>query len=278
MESEISFLNLSQEACPEFTPSVYHIDYEKKIIILEHILGHYFQARNQITEGDLMQARAFYRKLNKETKLCNQFIKNRAEEGFITLEEHVNNIENRIRRLKLNHLKDAFFNDAAKVLDETRSKWVEIKANFEKEMNSSSAIASRLPLQYLQVSPSDFGFHNAIKTNSGIKFFDFEFAGWDDPAKTVCDFFNQPKIKVPKNYHGLISSSFAVQCPVELLTSRIRVLYPLIHIKWVCIILNVLDPEKFQEYSLRDQDMTTFIKDRIKTATEKLKEPGIDLR
>ena len=34
------------------------------------------------------------------------------------------------------------------------------------------------------VSPSDFGFHNAIVRGSGeICFIDFEYAGWDDSAQ-----------------------------------------------------------------------------------------------
>jgi len=39
------------------------------------------------------------------------------------------------------------------------------------------------------ISPSDFGFHNAIMTSDQhIRFLDFEYAGWDDPAKMVGDF------------------------------------------------------------------------------------------
>ena len=48
------------------------------------------------------------------------------------------------------------------------------------------------------VSPSDFGFHNALREPSGrLRFIDFEYAGWDDPAKLVCDFFCQPAVPAP---------------------------------------------------------------------------------
>ena len=41
------------------------------------------------------------------------------------------------------------------------------------------------------ILPGDFGFHNAIRTTKGVKFIDFEFAGWDDPAKQhLILFFN----------------------------------------------------------------------------------------
>jgi hypothetical protein len=43
------------------------------------------------------------------------------------------------------------------------------------------------------LSPSDFGFHNALKTMSGrVVFFDFEYFGWDDPVKLVADFLLHP--------------------------------------------------------------------------------------
>ena len=43
------------------------------------------------------------------------------------------------------------------------------------------------------LSPSDFGFHNAIRRPDGaLAFVDFEYFGWDDPAKTVVDFLLHP--------------------------------------------------------------------------------------
>ena len=42
------------------------------------------------------------------------------------------------------------------------------------------------------LSPSDFGFHNTLLTNEGLKFIDFEYFGWDDPVKLTCDFLLHP--------------------------------------------------------------------------------------
>jgi hypothetical protein len=38
------------------------------------------------------------------------------------------------------------------------------------------------------LSPSDFGFHNAIRTARGLVWVDFEYFGWDDPAKLAADY------------------------------------------------------------------------------------------
>src|SRR5438045_7788399 len=42
------------------------------------------------------------------------------------------------------------------------------------------------------ISPSDFGFHNTIRSENGrLRFFDFEYAGWVVRAKTGCVFLCQ---------------------------------------------------------------------------------------
>ncbi|PJF40355.1 MAG: hypothetical protein CUN55_12810, partial [Phototrophicales bacterium] len=57
------------------------------------------------------------------------------------------------------------------------------------------------------LSPSDYGFHNALATEQGTYFFDFEYAGWGDPAKLVADFLLQPQVSLSKAYyHSTIRS------------------------------------------------------------------------
>ena len=41
----------------------------------------------------------------------------------------------------------------------------------------------------LTLSPSDFGFHNSLRSqNENLIFHDFEYFGWDDPVKLISDF------------------------------------------------------------------------------------------
>ncbi|MFX9699951.1 hypothetical protein ABTP10_19680, partial [Acinetobacter baumannii] len=48
------------------------------------------------------------------------------------------------------------------------------------------------------LSPSDFGFHNAVQRPEGqIVFVDFEYFGWDDPVKLTCDFMLHPGMDLP---------------------------------------------------------------------------------
>lgn len=89
------------------------------------------------------------------------------------------------------------------------------------------------------LSPSDFGFHNSIISSDGrsLRFIDFEYAGWDDPAKLVCDFFNQVAVPVPRIYlAGFVQRVESIVN--ESVLERVQSLLPLYQLKWVCIILN----------------------------------------
>ena len=49
------------------------------------------------------------------------------------------------------------------------------------------------PQRLRVLSPSDFGFHNALRRPDGtIVFVDFEYFGWDDPAKMMADAMLHP--------------------------------------------------------------------------------------
>ena len=66
---------------------------------------------------------------------------------------------------------------------------------------SKSDLPRKVAKEEKSLSPSDFGFHNMlIDKNGRLRFIDFEYAGWDDPAKIICDFFCQPKFPVPMNW------------------------------------------------------------------------------
>jgi hypothetical protein len=97
------------------------------------------------------------------------------------------------------------------------------------------------------LSPSDFGFHNAIRRHDGtLAFVDFEYFGWDDPAKTIVDFLLHPgmmlsdalKCRFATRMHGLFAD-------VPAFADRVRIAYPLFGLKWALILLNDFLPERF---------------------------------
>jgi thiamine kinase-like enzyme len=109
------------------------------------------------------------------------------------------------------------------------------------------------------ISPSDFGFHNALKRPDGtLCFLDFEYAGWDDMAKLASDFFLQPQVPVDPTYADAFLERAAGPRMSASLRARVHILQPVFALKWCVIMMNpfVLDRAqagKFADPS-RDED------------------------
>jgi len=94
------------------------------------------------------------------------------------------------------------------------------------------------------LSPSDFGFHNALRSRErGVVFLDFEYFGWDDPAKMVSDFLLHPAMDLSferrRIFGAEILHHFAGN---RSLARRVEAVYPLFGLKWCYILLNEFLP------------------------------------
>ena len=78
-----------------------------------------------------------------------------------------------------------------------------------------------------------------MEKNGKLRFIDFEYAGWDDPAKLVCDFFCQLAIPVPLRYLPMFIEQISINAKIpDLMAKRVEILLPVYRVKWCCIILN----------------------------------------
>lgn len=91
-------------------------------------------------------------------------------------------------------------------------------------------------------SPSDFGPHNAVEDEEGkIRFIDFEYAGWDDPAKLMADMFHHVGHHMPaKTRCRLIEAFFSANTKDPELRHRFIAVADLVGVEWILIVLNVL--------------------------------------
>ena len=163
-------------------------------------------------------------------------------EACFTTEEHLAVVQRRVARLE--SLPETGENDNARqfIREELAPSWQEIRTLAELPLSDGGAGTGVVPADERCLSPSDFGFHNALRRFNGtLVFFDFEYAGWDDPAKLVCDFFCQPAVPVPATHFEpfVRRLAAALQRPSagELL-ARCRALLPVYRLKWCCIMLN----------------------------------------
>ena len=107
------------------------------------------------------------------------------------------------------------------------------------------ALHAELDIRSRTLSPSDFGFHNAIRGDDGrIVFVDFEYFGWDDPAKMIADFLLHPGMDVPHDLKGRFAVDMLKRFIDDgLLPHRLETVYPLFGLKWCLILLNEFVPE-----------------------------------
>jgi hypothetical protein len=100
------------------------------------------------------------------------------------------------------------------------------------------------PNTKLTLSPSDFGFHNAIKRADGsLVFVDFEYFGWDDPGKLMADFLWHPGMKLAGELkQQFVNGALQVYDDSEL-RARLAFLYPMCGLRWCLILLNEFLPD-----------------------------------
>jgi Phosphotransferase enzyme family len=108
--------------------------------------------------------------------------------------------------------------------------------------------ATRLRRRHRTLSPSDFGFHNALREASGgLAFLDFEYFGWDDPIKLVCDVCWHPGMDLPRDLRDrFLARSAGVYAQDTAFEERLRAAYPLYGLRWCLIVLNEFIPELWE--------------------------------
>jgi hypothetical protein len=122
--------------------------------------------------------------------------------------------------------------------------WRAVREIEEAARVSAQEIGGELALTERTLSPSDFGLHNAVRAPAGgIVFLDFEYFGWDDPAKTVCDFCYHPAMALSPALRALFADAAVDRLGGERLRRRIRLLFPIFGLKWCFILLNEFLPE-----------------------------------
>lgn len=184
---------------------------------------------------------SFLSKINEWHRDVEALTVANASEACFTLEHHLALVQQRVQRLlNLPHVEgtqgkaaDLVSGRLLPVWNSVHSECLRRVKETKQDLEEPLTVAERI------LSPSDLGFHNALQTPQGLVFHDFEYAGWDDPAKTVCDFFCQIAVPMPISYWREVSCGVAqlTQSPEKILL-RMAVLLPVYRVKWVCIALN----------------------------------------
>ncbi len=254
MQAEVEFLNYANKVASGFTPKLFHVDFIKRCIILEYLRG-VPVSTNNVRRNQINTAIKFFSLLNCDSSLASEFISQNASEGYLSLTCHLANICERIDSMSCANLPPSLMKKSKGRINQLRDTFENVSLMTERMIENGDVIDT-IPSEETCISPGDFGFHNSILTDTGLKFFDFEHAGYDDPAKTISDFQLQPMIPVPQEQLWLLDS---LPYPKkDNLLNRISIVSPIMKVKWLCIILSALSRQRLDQILLNNPSLSKF--------------------
>lgn len=113
-----------------------------------------------------------------------------------------------------------------------------------RQRRGDAAWSTEIPLSSRTLSPSDMGFHNALRREDGsIALLDFEYFGVDDPVKLLADVLLHPAMELSdtlkQSFARRMHSAFRADGDFAV---RFGLMYPMFGLKWCLILLNEFVP------------------------------------
>lgn len=236
-EAERLFYRLTAVAAPGMAPRAIGWDAGAQLALLEFVTGKKL-APGEVGPAEMKAALVFFTAINLVRDSAEALALPTAAEACFSLAEHCHTVDRRISRLRDIPVVAPIDREASAFVTQALAPaWAQalavVRAHGPKE-----------PLARHErcVSPSDFGFHNSLRRPDGsLVFLDFEYSGWDDPAKTMCDFFCQPAVPASEAaFDSFVRAAGEALklADVEQFLARSRLLLPLYRLKWCAIMLN----------------------------------------
>ncbi len=234
--SEVAWCTFCDRFHVGWTPVLWAADRSTNCALFEELPGRRVTA-DDVDAVAVGMAVGFVISLNRPGMLSDATGLPVASEACFTWRDHEECIQRRIDRFTAFIPQDDL--DAAMqhwITTELIPVWEQARRHLRDSLTESE-LQYPLPQNLRCLSPSDFGFHNAWRLPSGdLRFLDFEYAGWDDPAKLVCDFYWQVDLPAPRETWPRMIA--ALTDNPDWLTQRVRRLFPAMGIKWCGIVLN----------------------------------------
>ncbi len=202
-----------------------------------------------ITNNEIDQSIEFICNLYNLPRDKNFLGFNNAKEACFSADTIVRQIISRYNRLTVqspfnvllsNFLRDEFEPLISPLINKVTNEYLKSGLNFDENILDKNKI----------LSPSDFGFHNSIKSSNGKLFFiDFEYFGWDDPSKLIADFLLHPAIDDINfglnDWKTFYKKSKNIFTDDKNFKSRLLMNLPLYAMRWALILLNEFIPNNW---------------------------------
>jgi hypothetical protein len=222
------------------TPRSVSHDQELNFALFEWIDG---ETPRTIEKSHIDQALTFAEKLKDLSENVGNDIPE-ASEACLSGVQLLSQVNERIQILGSTNNEELqkFLETTIKPLWEELQEWSAVNwpvSSFENELAQSKQT----------LSPSDFGFHNALeKRDKSLRFVDLEYFGRDDPVKLIADFLWHPAMNLElackKRW---LQGMFAIFYEDSELSQRFRAAWPIYGLRWALIMLNEFRPDGWQK-------------------------------
>lgn len=242
LRGERCFYGLAQEAGATSVPPVLGWDLDRRLGLFDFVEGCKLEP-GQVSADHIRAAAGLVARVNNTLDASTPEEDHPvASEACFSFAGHLDAVQGRVERLRSLRPRDHLDEEAvAWIQQELAPSWRRVSDHaLARAANEGLDPVASLPQTQRWISPSDFGFHNALLGKAGdLKFFDFEYAGWDDPAKLMADFFCQPSVPAPVDlWDEFVAGLAACGRWHPDAGRRGRLLLPVYRIKWCCIMLN----------------------------------------
>ncbi|HTT37437.1 MAG TPA: aminoglycoside phosphotransferase family protein [Burkholderiales bacterium] len=253
MRAEFSFVEHAWRQGMRCVPRPIACDPASHIALYEFVEGRHLQPE-ELGDAQVVQAARFFARLNTAaSRLAGRHLPAASDACFSTA-EHIGSVDRRISKLSCISTRTAADREGAGFAGELAARWALERERILCETEDADAA---LPEHWRCLSPSDFGFHNALLRPAGaVSFLDFEYAGWDDPAKMIGDFFAHPGLPVPsQHYETFVTQACAPFEDAAALIERARHHQAIARVRWCCIMLNEFLPDVARRRQFADPSL-----------------------
>lgn len=214
-------------------PPLLGIEPARRLVAMGFVAG---TPLNEIGVADVDQALSFIAHLVSLARKVPISAVPRASEACFSLSELEQNL-----MVRLDSLKDVEDSSARTFVQETLAPAVAAGVARAAKLMGTAAEADLEPNVRI-LSPSDFGFHNALRDSEGrLTFFDFEHFGWDDPVKLLSDLLLHPAMNLDDETKTRFITGIRTMADASF-DRRFEAYFPLYGLKWCCILLNEFLP------------------------------------
>jgi len=238
LATESSFVAYARKAGIDTVPEIIGCDTAAGIAIYEWIDG-VRPDREQIGRRHVEAAARFFRALNNSRASAHLPL---ASEASFSVNQALERVDLRLPALVALDPVHELDRHALLLIQNISRCWTEVRTQALAQCHANGIDPdAEIDEKTRSISPSDFGFHNALETpHRELRFLDFEYAGWDDPAKMMADFFCQPALPVPlAHWDDFAAEAFAQFPEAVSIELRARILLPAYRLRWCCIALNI---------------------------------------